>query len=125
MGEASQVTDVTGVSLDTSDFIRINTQTNGSRARDHSGNHRLRETGQGANHAASNTACGTNPDATAEFVTNANHVANDDIKKARGLHDADEDQNTGHIGNHRVQTRVNQGSNCCALSDKRNTGDNS
>ena len=105
MGETGEVADVTGVCADTGALIGIHTETHRCRAGNHGRDHRLRKTGQSTDHAGGNTARGTHAGAAAEFIAHTDDIADDDVHKARGLHDADEKQNTRHIGNHRVQAR--------------------
>ena len=92
------------MSLDTGDFIRVNTELNSSRTGNHGGNHRLSEACQCADNACSDTAGRANAGAPAEFIAPKNDISNDNVQKTRCLHDTDEQQDTGHIGNHRIQT---------------------
>lgn len=105
--ETGQVADVTGVSLNTSALVGVNTKANSSRTRNDSRDNGLRETSQSADHTCSDTAGGANAGAAAELVADAHDVANDNVKEAGGLHDADEEQDARHVGDHRVQTGVN------------------
>ena len=98
--------------LNTGDFIWVNTELNSSRTGNHGGNHRLCETCQCADNACSNTACRTNAGAAAELVAPKDDISHDNIQEASCLHDADEQQDTRHIGNHRVQTGINHLCNC-------------
>ena len=68
------------------------------------GNHRLSEACQCADNACSDTAGRANAGAPAEFIAPKNDISNDNVQKTRCLHDTDEQQDTGHIGNHRIQT---------------------
>ena len=90
--------------LNTGDFIWVNTELNSSRTGNHGGNHRLCEPCQCADHACCNTAGRANSGAAAELIAPKNDISYDNIQEASGLHDTDEQQDTGHVGNHRVQT---------------------
>ena len=94
------------MSLNTGALVGVNAQTNGGRARNHGSDHRLRKAGQSADHACGNTACRAHAGAAADLVAHAHDVADDDVQKARGLHDADKEQNARHIGDHGVKARV-------------------
>ena len=93
---------MSGVCLNTGTLVGIDSETHGRRARNHSRNHRLRETGQSADDAGSNTACRAHARTAADLIADADDIANDDIHEARGLHDADEKQNARHVGNYGI-----------------------
>ena len=71
-----------------------------------------------------NVAAGSaDTNATANLVADTDDVANDDVKETRGLHNADEEQNAGHVGNHRVETRDDHlGDGHALTTRKRKTG---
>lgn len=75
-------------------------QTHSCRTTNHGRDHRLRKARQGTYHTGSHTTRTGYTDTAAPFIAETNDIANDHVQKTRGLHNADKEQDTRHIGNH-------------------------
>lgn len=121
--EAGKVADVACVGDDTGGLIWLDAKADGGRTSNDSGDHGLREAGESADNTSSDAAGSADTNATANLVADTDDVANDDVKETRGLHNADEEQNAGHVGNHRVETRDDHlGDGHALTTRKRKTG---
>ena len=99
---------VTGMSGKTCSLMWIHAQLGSCRTGDGCGNSRLGEAGESADDTGDQRAGSSDTGSAAQLGADFHNLLDDDIEEAGSLHDTDEHENTGHIGDDGIQTAVDQ-----------------